>query len=143
MKDKAKSLLAKLRQGQTWALIGAVAAMAVLYWFFGCPIKYFTGLSCPGCGMTRAALEAATLHPGAALHYHPLLPVVPVGAWLALSKTAAARPKLRSAGLGLLAAVFIAVWLVRLLGDDPVVNWSTPGFWQDIRTGYARLRFWE
>ena len=37
-----------------------------------CPIKALTGVSCPGCGMTRAwlAMMRGDLH--SAFHYHPL-----------------------------------------------------------------------
>ena len=68
--------------------VKAAAAVAVFYGvlqLFGitCPIKFVTGVSCPGCGMTRAWLSLVfrqDLH--AAFHYHPLfwimIPAVPV-----------------------------------------------------------------
>jgi len=43
----------------------------------GCPIKYFTGISCPGCGMTRAVLAALRLDLRKAFFYHPLFFLVP------------------------------------------------------------------
>lgn len=44
----------------------------------GCPIKFLTGLSCPGCGMTRAIWSAIRLDFPMAFHYHPLFFLVPV-----------------------------------------------------------------
>lgn len=43
----------------------------------GCPIKYFTGISSPGCGMTRAVLAALRLDFKAAFYYHPLFLLTP------------------------------------------------------------------
>lgn len=43
-----------------------------------CPILFLTGISCAGCGMTRAWLSLLRLDFSAAFHYHPLfwLPAV-------------------------------------------------------------------
>lgn len=45
---------------------------------FGCPIKGFTGISCPGCGMTRATISALLLHFKDAFYFHPLFPITPI-----------------------------------------------------------------
>ena len=37
-----------------------------------CPIKFLTGISCPGCGMSRACLSALCLDFEQAFSYHPL-----------------------------------------------------------------------
>ena len=39
----------------------------------GCPIKYLTGISCAGCGMTRAWRCVLKLDFARAFSYHPLL----------------------------------------------------------------------
>lgn len=36
-----------------------------------CPIAYLTGISCPGCGMTRGLWSLLTLDFSAAWHFHP------------------------------------------------------------------------
>lgn len=62
--------------GETLAVI---AVGALIFWKgFRCPIKLFTGISCPGCGMTRAIRAALRLNFAAAFHYHPLWALVPV-----------------------------------------------------------------
>jgi len=38
----------------------------------GCIFKWITGISCPGCGITRAVLSALRLDFKTALYYHPL-----------------------------------------------------------------------
>lgn len=43
----------------------------------GCPVKWLTGISCAGCGMTRALFYAVRLQFGIAFHYHPLFWMVP------------------------------------------------------------------
>ena len=37
-----------------------------------CPFRFITGLSCPGCGMTRACMAAVRGHWVESLSYHPL-----------------------------------------------------------------------
>lgn len=54
----------------------AVAAIVCLYSAFwllgiGCPIKFLTGISCLGCGMTRAWLSLIRLDFKSAFFYHP------------------------------------------------------------------------
>lgn len=43
-----------------------------------CPIKLLTGVSCPGCGMTRAYASLLRLDFSAAFAYHPLWPLIPI-----------------------------------------------------------------
>lgn len=60
--------------------------LIIIFLFYGClhlfgitcPIKALTGISCPGCGMTRAYLSLLKLDFSKAYYYHPLflLPVI-------------------------------------------------------------------
>ena len=68
------------KYGGVLAVVLAVAAVyALLTLLFGitCPIKYVLGISCPGCGMTRACLHALKLDFPAAFAYHPLWVMMP------------------------------------------------------------------
>ncbi|MBR4204714.1 MAG: DUF2752 domain-containing protein [Clostridia bacterium] len=58
------------------------AVTAFFYFIFGCPIRFLIGVSCPGCGMTRALAAVLRLDMKTALHYHPLIVVVPLFAIL-------------------------------------------------------------
>lgn len=55
-------------------------AVYVLFCFFftGCPIKFLTGIPCPGCGMTRACTACLRFDFAAAFNAHPLFPIVPL-----------------------------------------------------------------
>ena len=60
-----------------------IVMIAIIYLVFfaldiGCPIKFFTGISCPGCGMTRAVWSAVRLRFSEAFYYHPLFGLVPI-----------------------------------------------------------------
>ena len=56
---------------------GLVICVAIfLAFFFHCPIKHLFGISCPGCGMTRAHLALLRLDFKEAFHLHPMFPVV-------------------------------------------------------------------
>lgn len=48
--------------------------LAARIWFHNfCPMVILTGLPCPGCGMTRAALKLATFQFAAAWNYNPAI----------------------------------------------------------------------
>lgn len=84
-----------------------------------CPVKYVTGISCPGCGMTRAMLSALSLNFDKAFYYHPLFPIVPIGAFILLFQR---RIKHSAIYLGIIVAAFFAVYFYRLLyNTSPVV----------------------
>ena len=55
-----------------------VTGLVAFYVIAGCPIRFFTGVCCPGCGMTRAAAHLITMDFSGAFHYHPLIFVMPV-----------------------------------------------------------------
>lgn len=95
-----------------------------------CPTATFLGIPCPGCGLTRATLELAHGHLGAALALHPLSPVIsPLFAWLTAS---AAVNYVRGSNTGrgddarrarwttrlgaTLLVLLLAVWIVRFFG---------------------------
>lgn len=112
--------------------LGAVVALCALVLYFmdiGCVIRWFTGVSCPGCGLTRAWLCALTFDFDAAFAYHPLFWLVPPTVMAAIayerasqraSSSYAACSRMRrvlAVCLLLLAAALVALWLVRLI--DP------------------------
>ncbi len=55
-------------------LMGLVAFYAIV----GCPARFFFGICCPGCGMTRASLSILKLDFIGAFNYHPLVFIMPV-----------------------------------------------------------------
>lgn len=98
-----------------------------VYWVLnifgiGCPIKYLTGVSCAGCGMTRAWLSVLRLDFSTAFYYHPLFLFPPIAIVGILFKSKIPR-KVYSISMWLIILIFVAVYLYRLFGlDDTVVE---------------------
>ncbi len=44
----------------------------------GCPIKFVTGISCPGCGITRAVISALKLDFYDAFYFYPPIVLLPI-----------------------------------------------------------------
>ena len=103
----------------------AVVAVFALLFALGisCPIKYVTGVSCPGCGMSRATWAILRLDFSAAVYYHPLCFAMPLVAAGLIFTHATRRHRAFSAILFGIAAAMIAVYLYRLhfLEQDVVV----------------------
>ena len=106
--------------------IQVILIIAVAYIFFavvgvGCPIKYTTGISCMGCGMTRALWAAGRMHFVDAYHYHPLWPLVIVWIplWFFRKKI---NKNLFKVLVGLTVLAFVVVFLYRMFyGHDHIV----------------------
>lgn len=83
-------LLTALLRPATLAVFGAILGSVIpLAWLTGgpalCPFKIFTGLPCPGCGLTRSAVAFLHGDPMTSLFYHPLgAPIVIVAVVLGL-----------------------------------------------------------
>ncbi len=88
----------------------------------GCPIKWLTGISCPGCGMTRALWSAARFRFGEAFRFHPLFWMVPIFFPLYLFWERIPG-KVRKGVLWVIILAFLLTYLIRLCsGNDPVVG---------------------
>lgn len=91
----------------------------------GCPIRFLTGISCLGCGMTRACAALLQLDFAAAIQYHPLVFLLPVFALLFLF-----REKLGAYENWIWSVVFVlflTVYLFRLYDEQNTVveiNWK-------------------
>lgn len=60
-------------------LVGVVALYLLMCFLVtGCPIKFMTGIPCPGCGMTRAVTSCLHGDFAGAFHFHPLYPIAPL-----------------------------------------------------------------
>lgn len=104
-----KQFLSKLK---TLIFIGI--AYYLITWFTGCPILYFTGVSCPGCGMTRAWIAMLHLDFIRAFTCHPLFLFAPVIALVFLFEDQIDFQKYRWAVM-LTAVLFFLVYFVRLI----------------------------
>lgn len=100
-------------------LAAMLAAAVVVLHALGvtCLVKALTGVSCPGCGLTRAWLAALSLDLASAVAYHPLFWAAPVAAVAAIAESwtrGAARRVAHAVALVALVGL-VAVWVVRLL----------------------------
>lgn len=100
-------------------LIYPMAAILLVYVFFhfagiGCPIRFITGISCLGCGMTRAWISLLKLDFKAALYYHPLFALPPVALAVYLFKSKINIKIYKIIMLTMIIA-FITIYLYRLI----------------------------
>lgn len=113
------------RKNQLQALV-AVMAVVCLYAFMQmlgitCPIKYMTGISCAGCGMTRAYLSLLHLDIGGAFAYHPLFWLVPI-MFFTIWKKQKIKPVYYKVILTIAIFLFLAIYIYRIVqGDGDVV----------------------
>ena len=113
-------------RGKRIEAAAAVCAAAAVYGVMlaagiTCPIKFVTGISCAGCGMTRAWLAVLRLDFRQAFYYHPLFWMVPAAAAVYLLRGRMSGRLYRTLMYGM-AAAMIAVYLYRmLLGDGDIV----------------------
>ena len=107
---------------QDLAALAVIAALYAALHFagFGCPIKAVTGVSCAGCGMTRAWLSALSGDWAAAFSYHPLFWMVPFGALLFFLRKRLPR-RLVTVLAWAAGIAFAAVYAVRLADPEDTV----------------------
>ena len=112
----------------------AAGAIFLLYVFFfvsgiGCPIKFLTGVSCMGCGMTRAWRQLLRLHFKRAFAYHPLV-LLPIPAVFVLFFREKIPSKWYKVLVYLMIAAFVAVYVIRMAsqGQSVVVFAPKEGF---------------
>lgn len=108
-------------------LICAVTAVVILYTAMEsigitCPIKFITGISCAGCGMSRAWLAFLRLDMAKAFEYHPLFWLPPIAVIVLLCKSKI-NIKIYKMFIFTIVLMFAIVYICRLIwsGDDVVV----------------------
>lgn len=92
-----------------------------------CPIKFLTGISCAGCGMSRAFLSVLRLDFVSAFHFHPLFWLVIPTVLLFIFKNKI--PFFKICFI-LIVAIFIITYLIRMFqpNDNIVVFEPQAGF---------------
>ena len=115
------------RKNERKELICAVTAVVVLYTAMEsigitCPIKFITGISCAGCGMSRAWMAFFQLDMAKAFEYHPLFWLVPIAVIVLLCKSKI-NIKIYKIIIFTIIIMFAIVYIFRLIwsGDDVVV----------------------
>ena len=96
-------------------LAGFVLLVNILH--TGCLIRFLTGVSCPGCGITRAIKALLELNFSKAFYYNPMVYVLlltPI--WIFLS------PRQQNVSEWLFCVLGVCVYLVRLYINHPVIQ---------------------
>lgn len=114
------------RKNERKELICAVTAVVVLYTAMEsigitCPIKFITGISCAGCGMSRAWMAFLQLDIAKAFAYHPLFWLVPIAVIVLLCKSKI-NIKIYKIFMFTIAGAFVIVYLYRMfIGTGDIV----------------------
>lgn len=114
-----------MKKGNIAACCIIISLYAFLYLVgITCPIKYTTGISCPGCGMTRAWISLLRGDVGKAFYYHPLFmfPLIWAVVYLVRNKLS---KKFIDAVIWISIILFIIVYIIRMIyGDGYIVQFN-------------------
>lgn len=106
---------------KVYAMLVITAFYIVLHFFdIGCPIKYITGISCAGCGMTRAWLCVLHFDFSGAYYFHPLYWTIPFLIILYLIRNKIIRKAVHFF-VGSFAVIFIIVYVIRMMNPEDTV----------------------
>ena len=100
----------------------------IFYKITDCSFKHLTGLSCPGCGLTRSFHAFANFHMNEAFGFHLLGPVIFLGFLFLLLKLSfeaitgqlikvELKPKYIKILIIIFMLVWVGFWIVRMLGE--------------------------
>lgn len=104
-------------------------------WFPGCLFRKFTGLNCPGCGMTRATHAAMHGDLARAFRFNPLgmilLPIAMVGVGQEIAGWVRGRPlpwrlHVGAKGGWAILSIILAFWILRNLPWWPCTLLAPP-----------------
>jgi len=104
-----------------------VISIIIVYMLFtildiNCPIKFLTGISCAGCGMTRAWLSVIKADFNSAFNYHPLWILPPIIIIVFLNKNIIIS-KIYKYFKAICVLLFIIVYILRLIDTtDKIVT---------------------
>lgn len=102
--------------GEHLKLICIFLAVFLIYILFtGCPIKLFTGVSCAGCGMSRAYFSLLHLNFRDAFYYHPLFPCPVIFIAVYIMTKFGFPQKAAKAIYGVMIFLFIVVYIYRMV----------------------------
>ena len=87
-----------------------------------CPIKYLSGVSCLGCGMTRACASLLRLDFATAFYYHPMVFVFPVFLLLMIVYSVKKKKRAFYITLSLCTVAFALTYLYRIVYNSDVIS---------------------
>ena len=111
----------------------------------GCLTRFFTGICCMGCGMTRAVIHLAKGDVVGAIHYHPLVFTLPVIVVLFVFKNRINK-KILNILLIFIIVLFITVYVIRLFDPNNeivYVDFTKSIIYKIIRGFYILRKVWR
>lgn len=102
----------------------SLSILFLLLIFYKCPFKFFLGVPCLGCGMTRALISCLKLDFVAAFNYHPLFGFVIIAGILWCLNYFGVKllsPKITKILGYTLCALFVIVYFIRLFTGSDIV----------------------
>ncbi len=128
---------ALLNKHKTPITLGAILVAGYLLLFacgITCPIKHLTGISCAGCGMSRAWFHALTFRFAEAMEFNPVFWIVPpLGLFWLLQKK---HRRIGTVGLLLCMVILLVTYLLRLIDPTDTVVVFAPengAVWRAVR----------
>ena len=108
-------------------VLGLLIVVAIMYLTgIGCPIKYVTGVSCAGCGMTRAFMSLLRGQLKLAFYYHPLVYLMPfIVVYFFVKDKLPGR--IRKMLVFTICMAFVIVYIYRLIDPSDLVVVFNPG----------------
>ncbi len=124
MKEKIRQMLKTEKKALLGDLQLVLALLVLLFLMhfsgIGCPFRFFFGIPCAGCGMSRALLELLQGHGAEAVRLHPLVVAMPFAAVLWLFRRHIPE-KYRKPILSVMIAAFLITYFVRIAYHDPAL----------------------
>lgn len=102
------------------SLVLAIAVLVIFYYLVGCPIRWISGITCPSCGMTRAAISLLKFDFASAFNYHPLIFILPIIAIIYCIRNHLTK-KTQTIFLFIFIALFFIVYILRLFAGSEIV----------------------
>jgi len=103
-------------------IFGLIIVFVFFFWItgIGCPIKFLTGISCAGCGMTRAWWRLFHLDFSGAFYYHPLFPL-PIAVAVVVFLKRKINTKVYITIMIAVIVLFMAVYFYRILNPEDLI----------------------
>lgn len=106
---------------EVYYLIFSMVAVFLFYFFGpGCPQQALFGISCLGCGMTRAYIQLLHGNIKGAFFYHPAFWTVPIAVPVFFFRNKI-RKEIVYVIVGLIFLIFLSAYLYRFYTHDPVL----------------------
>ncbi len=118
-----KTFFKKLTKTIPLPLMLTFALITPFYLTFGCPIRFFTGISCLGCGMSRAALALLKCDFRLAFEMHPMIFLMPPTAIVIFLRKKLPK-KLTAVFFTVVSALMIITYVYRLANGNDVIRFA-------------------